>query len=533
MLEVAAHLAELGFRRLDSSPGKDFQIDSLESRRTARLDHCRLPPATGMGGPTVTARKASKRSKKAGKTTVSRLVRKLSGIYPSPENDKIYRPVSEDDPGIVQLADSIKENGILEPLVITLDGWILSGHRRYVAARIAGLDSVPVRIEDFQRSDDSDKFIRRLREHNLQRDKSIDEKLREELISANPDEAYYALIEHRKESSRIVVGPMRIRTRSRSKISRRKQMMLDAVLRVIEELRDFLPIGERQIHYNLLRDPPFRNSVSELLYANDRKSSSDLSDLVTRARAESIISWDDICDETRPVVKWEVHNDCRSFLSKSIDGFMKNYWRDLMVSQPTHIEMLVEKNTVLSIVKKVAAKYTIPVTSGRGNSSKAPLWQMVKRFRASGKDKLTLLLLSDFDSDGISITDSVVGYMVHDFADYGITTETLHPVRMGLWKEQVHEMDSPPTALEPNLKSTNYKRFVEEYGTECWELEAITPEHLQRVVQQAIDSVIDQELFNAELDKEREDAVFLSATRKHLHQILLDSGVLKTPAANE
>jgi len=429
----------------------------------------------------------------------------------------------------VKLAESISENGVLEPLVITLDGWILSGHRRYAAAGLAGLNTVPVRVENFRRSDDTDKFVHRLREHNRQRDKSIDEKLREELISADPDEAYYALIEHRTESSRIDVQPMRIRTRSRSKISKRKQAMLDAVLGVIEELSEYLPIGERQIHYNLLRDPPFRNSVSKLLYANDRKSSSDLSDLVTRARAEGLISWDDICDETRPVLKWDVHRDCRSFISQSIDGFLKQYWRDMLASQPNHFEMLVEKNTVLSIVKKVAAKYTIPVTSGRGNSSKAPLWEMVKRFKASGKEKLVLLLLSDFDSDGISITDSVVGYMVHDFADYGITTETLHPVRMGLWKEQVQEMDDPPTALEPNLKSTNYTRFVEEYGTECWELEAITPEHLQRVVEDAIDSVIDRELFNAELDKEREDAAYLSATRKHLHQILLDGGVLKTP----
>lgn len=130
-------------------------------------------------------------------------------------------------------------------------------------------------------------------------------------------------------------------------------------------------------------------------------------------------------------------------------------------------------------------------------------------------------MLSDFDSDGISITDSVVGYMLHDFAAYGINEETLHPVRAGLWKHQVEEMDNPPTALEPDLRSSNYTRFIEDHGKKCWELESITPAHLQRILRETIDSVIDIEAFNAELDAEREDAVKLQATRNPLKEILL------------
>ena len=86
---------------------------------------------------------------------------------------------------------------------------------------------------------------------------------------------------------------------------------------------------------------------------------------------------------------------------------------------------------------------------------------------------------------------------------------------------QVEEMENPPTALEPNLRSSNYTRFVEEHGTECWELEAITPEHLQRIMRETIDSVIDIEAFNAELDSKRDDAVKLQATRNQLKEILL------------
>ena len=64
---------------------------------------------------------------------------RLSQLEPAPENDDLYHPVGFDDPEIQALAKSIREHGIREPLVITLDNYILSGHRRYKAARLAGL----------------------------------------------------------------------------------------------------------------------------------------------------------------------------------------------------------------------------------------------------------------------------------------------------------------------------------------------------------------------------------------------------------
>ena len=54
-------------------------------------------------------------------------------IYPSPENAKLYHPINSDDPDVLALAHSIAERGLLEPLVVTRDHYIISGHRRYAA----------------------------------------------------------------------------------------------------------------------------------------------------------------------------------------------------------------------------------------------------------------------------------------------------------------------------------------------------------------------------------------------------------------
>jgi hypothetical protein len=42
-------------------------------------------------------------------------------IHPSPENAKLYRQVSSDDPDVLALGNSIAEPGLLEPLVVTRD----------------------------------------------------------------------------------------------------------------------------------------------------------------------------------------------------------------------------------------------------------------------------------------------------------------------------------------------------------------------------------------------------------------------------
>ncbi|MCD8089821.1 MAG: ParB/RepB/Spo0J family partition protein [Clostridiales bacterium] len=57
-----------------------------------------------------------------------------------------------DSESLDELAESIKQVGIIQPLIVTKDGEfyeIVAGERRYRAARQAGLDKVPVIIRDY------------------------------------------------------------------------------------------------------------------------------------------------------------------------------------------------------------------------------------------------------------------------------------------------------------------------------------------------------------------------------------------------
>ena len=421
-----------------------------------------------------------------------------------------------EDPDVIALAESIRDHGIQEPLVVSADGWILSGHRRYVAAQLADLTEVPCRVHDIRKDTDPDGFVVLLREFNRQRVKSFDEIVREEVVSCDLEEAHVALLDYRDQQSKVDVVPMPAgAAKPRARISRAKVPMLVAINKILIERRELWPLSDRQIHYALLNDPPLKHaSKPDSTYTNDRASYNALTELLTRMRLTGRIPFEAIHDPTRPVRQCNVHGGTSSFVRDQLDRFLKNYWRDLMRSQPNHIEIVVEKNTVESIVTRVAMKYTIPVTSGRGYCSLPPRHAMAQRFLSSGKDHLVLLLLTDFDPDGEEIAASFVRSMRDDF---GI--ETITPIKVALTAEQVERFGLPPQ-MTAKRGSTNYKKFADQHGDDVFELEAISPQDLQTLLREAIESVIDRDALNRELQAEKKDAAELNAMRRRVLSLM-------------
>jgi ParB-like chromosome segregation protein Spo0J len=436
--------------------------------------------------------------------------RYLYELQPSPENDQLYRPASPDDPEIQALAASIKEHGVKEPLVITLDDYILSGHRRYTAAILAERVTVPCRVEKVRRGDPD--YLLLLREYNRQRVKRLDEVVREELVSVDPEEAHRLLVEHREQKAALHVKTVEIEGhKHRAKITAAKGPFLDAILAILNRNRKFWPLTDRHIHYQLLNDPPLKHaSKPDSRYANDLASYKATCELVTRARLTGDISWDAIHDPTRPVTIWDLHESVGPFVREQLDDFLKGYYRDYQQSQPNHIEIIGEKNTVEGIIRPVAMRFGIPYTIGRGYCSLQPRHEMAERYFRSGKVSLVLLVLSDFDPEGEDIAHSFARSMRDDF---GI--DDIVPVKVALTAKQVNMLDLPP-AMQAKKKSSRYSGFAAKHGDDVHELEAVPPEQLQAMLTEAIDSVLDVDAFNAEVEAEKHEAAYLETFRRNL-----------------
>lgn len=306
----------------------------------------------------------------------------LCDIQPAPENDTLYRPVDPNDPAIISLAESIQVHGLREPLVLSLDGYILSGHRRFAACKLLGLTTVPVRYENVRRDTDPDRFLTLLREFNRQRVKSLDEQIREAVIDADPEEARDELVLFRREKSKVGHVPLFMGdVKTRKQISAAKWEFCTTIKNVVQARRKFWPLSDRQIHYAILNIPPLIHSGKpDSRHANDLKSYKSLVELLTRMRLAGEIPFEAIGDETRPFIEWDVHDDPGAFVAKEIDNFLKGYYRNLLRSQPNHVEVVVEKNTVAGIVKTVVRDFTMQMTSGRGYCSLPPRHAMAQRF---------------------------------------------------------------------------------------------------------------------------------------------------------
>jgi len=104
-------------------------------------------------------------------------------LKPHPKNEEIYEsPTGEAWSAFLA---SVKSSGVLEPIVITDDWRIVSGHRRYLAAKELGLVHVPCTVRQFT---DEDDILHSLVEYNRYRVKTVRETMREATVIQEVEE---------------------------------------------------------------------------------------------------------------------------------------------------------------------------------------------------------------------------------------------------------------------------------------------------------------------------------------------------------
>jgi hypothetical protein len=436
----------------------------------------------------------------------------IDSVRPAAVNNSIYRPPNPNDPTMRELAELIRQHGQLQAAHISLDDVILNGHRRHLACKMAGLTTFKVHRFPILSTDPG--FEALLVAFNSQRTKSADEIFREELIKLNPFDARRELVDYRTKSVRTKAKLVKLDGfKRRATISAAKEPFLKAIIEVLEDKHDFWPLSDRSIHYGLLNNPPLIHAGKpDSRYRNDATSYKALTELLTRARLQNRIAFDAIADSTRPVVNWNVFPGIQPFIAKEMKGFLRKYYRDLQRTQPIHLEIVGEKNTVEGIIRPVAMDYCIPYTIGRGYSSLPPRNDMAKRLKASGKERLVILFLSDFDPEGDDIPRSFARSLRDDFG-----VENVGAVKVALTKEQVRRLRLIPR-MKAKSGSSRHKRFVDQHGDNVFELEAVPPETLQQFLRAEIDKVLDVDAYNAEVDREANDAADLDAIRRQLRQ---------------
>ena len=389
---------------------------------------------------------------------------------------------------------------------------LVSGHRRLAAARYLRLATVPVRMLDVAFADmSSQDRLDLLRMHNSQREKSSGERIRERLVDIDPAMAHSKLLLRRAKAWAMGESKCNVELGAIKKRARITTIQfLEAVQKIIAENREYWPMTDRRVHYLLLNDPPLKHDKKpSSVYVNDRPSYKALTNLLIRARLTKDVPMRAIEDPTRPIQLGGGFSTFESFVEQETENFLSGYTRNVMQGQPHHIEIMLEKNALRSVIESVAREYCIPVTTGRGFSSLSPRYDLFMRYVSSGKNKLVLLMLTDFDPDGDQIAASFARSLRDDF-----NLLNIHAVKVALTLEDVRRHDLP-SDMDAKPSSPNYKKFTKRHGTtKAVELDAAPVKLLQSKLRGAIHSVIDVAEFNAQIEQEKQDAAHVEAHRQ-------------------
>lgn len=303
------------------------------------------------------------------------------------------------------------------------------------------------------------------------------------------------------------------------KFNAKHQQIIDVCSRVMGEYRtQGLNLSLRQLYYQL---------VANYGLPNEDKNYKMLGSIISDARDAGLLDWDDLVDRgrrARQLINWKGPAE---ILDWSAEQFrLRAKWEN----QPNYVEVMVEKQALEGVIIPVTDTYNVHFSANKGYSSSSAMYEAGKRIEAAmeaGKD-ITIIYLGDHDPSGIDMSRDVEnrlklysGYNMwygkddsgkDDFGFAGRHDNKFDVLRVALNMEQIEEYNPPPNPAKQD--DARYAGYVELYGDESWELDALEPAILSGLVEDAILAVMDVEQWNKDIEQENQHKLYLKSLAK-------------------
>lgn len=247
----------------------------------------------------------------------------------------------------------------------------------------------------------------------------------------------------------------------------------------------------RQLYYQL---------VSRNLITNEEKSYKKLSSLISDARLAGLVDWDAIEDRARAPRRHPEFEDLAALVEAALYSYRLPRWRD----QPSYAELWVEKDALAGVLEPLAREHHVTLMVNKGYSSQSAMYEASKRFieaEARGQT-LHLFYLGDHDPSGED--------MVRDIRErllmFGVAVKVQ---KIALTMAQVRQYNPPPNPTK--VTDPRATAYIAEHGDSSWEVDALPPDVLVRLIRAAFRLVIDATKMKAIKKQEEHDKVRLRA----------------------
>ncbi len=224
-------------------------------------------------------------------------------------------------------------------------------------------------------------------------------------------------------------------------------------------------------------------------FENSQQSYKRLGKIIGDARMAGLIDWSALEDRTR-YLRGNSHWDSASEIVRACaSSFRYDLWAD----QIEHVEVWIEKDALIGVLSSVCRRWDVNYFSCRGYVSLSEMYRAARRSYSGSRT--TIIHLGDHDPSGIDMSRDIL-----DRIEAMDGVARLH--RIALNMDQVEEHNPPPNPAK--ITDSRAADYIRNYGPDSWELDALDPRTIERLVEEEILRHLDLDLFEEAKARQQE-----------------------------
>lgn len=250
----------------------------------------------------------------------------------------------------------------------------------------------------------------------------------------------------------------------------------ERVLQVAAVAEEYLAKGYRltvrQLYYQL---------VARGLVENNMRSYQQVVIATVDARMCGVVDWDAVEDRTREFLDRSHWAGPASLVRACAEQYHEDLWR----GQAARVFVVIEKEALAGVLQPVCHGLDVPLLPARGYASVSVLREFaLERLQRAAEPRCVLLHLGDHDPSGLDMTRDLEARL-RVFAP----AVTLTVKRVALNMNQVEEVNPPANPAKQT--DSRFEAYRRDFGDKSWELDALTPEYLEKLVTREVKHFIE------------------------------------------
>ena len=282
-----------------------------------------------------------------------------------------------------------------------------------------------------------------------------------------------------------------------------------------------IKLTNRQLYYQLVAAGLIPNA--DVIYTK-------INSILTSARYAGLIDWDALEDRGRVPEKPSEWDNIGELIKSACYSYRLPRWSD----QENWVELYTEKQALESVFKPIADKWHIYFGCNKGYASASMIYEIGQRIKQKiqGGQKVQLLYLGDHDPSGLDMVRDIRERLneilftgnslermdeilsaddpfegMDEILSMGnshlnlnlnlnlnLDYKSLNILPLALNMDQINQYTPPPNPTK--ITDPRAEWYIKKFGQSSWELDALRPEILIKIVEQGIKKFVNLEKYN-------------------------------------